>query len=79
MPGVAPTRGSVRSVRACYLIHTILMGEVARRIDFSANPLVGATDLLGVGPRSVLRLAKEPLILLPAVESTRNGPNLSGH
>jgi hypothetical protein len=55
------------------------MGEVARRIDFSANPLVGATDLLGVGPRSVLRLAKEPLILLPAVESTRNGPNLSGH
>ena len=29
--------------------------------------------------RSVRRSAKEPLSLLAAVESTRHGPNLSGH
>ena len=28
-----PTRGSGQSIRACYLIHTILMPEVSRRID----------------------------------------------
>jgi hypothetical protein len=37
------------------------------------------SDEKSASSRSVLRLAKEPLILLPAVESTRNGPNLSGH
>jgi hypothetical protein len=38
LPGVAPTRGWGRSIRACYLIHTILMGEVSKAHRFYRQP-----------------------------------------